>query len=200
MLVVLRVSLPDRPGALGQVASRIGSVRGDLLAIDILETGAGRAIDEFVVAVDEPRLVDLMINEVSAVDGVSVDGVRMIDDDRSAPEFVVLEAAAELTEADPSEAVAMLCRTMVKAIDAEWCVVGQGDATLERFGDVPDVVSDDLGSSGMADPGHVIGVRLPSVGLWVEVGRPGRRIHERERDRVALLARIADAVIPPVPR
>jgi len=31
---LLRVELPDRPGALGAVASRIGAVRGDLVAVD----------------------------------------------------------------------------------------------------------------------------------------------------------------------
>ena len=45
----MRVWLPDRPGALGAVASRIGAVRGDLVGVDILERGAGRAIDELVV-------------------------------------------------------------------------------------------------------------------------------------------------------
>ena len=44
--IVVRVWMPDRPGALGQVASRIGAVRGDVLAIEILEQGGGRAIDE----------------------------------------------------------------------------------------------------------------------------------------------------------
>ena len=38
--VVIRVWMPDRPGALGQVASRIGAVRGDVLGIEILEQGA----------------------------------------------------------------------------------------------------------------------------------------------------------------
>ena len=46
---IVRVWLPDRPGALGQVASRIGAVRGDVVGIDILERGAGRAIDELAV-------------------------------------------------------------------------------------------------------------------------------------------------------
>ena len=46
---VVRMWLPDRPGALGQVASRIGAVRGEIVGIDILERGAGRAIDELVV-------------------------------------------------------------------------------------------------------------------------------------------------------
>ncbi len=46
----MRVWLPDRPGALGAVASRIGAVRGDVVGIDILETGDGVAVDELVVA------------------------------------------------------------------------------------------------------------------------------------------------------
>ena len=38
---VVRMWLPDRPGALGQVASRIGAVRGEIVGIDILERGGG---------------------------------------------------------------------------------------------------------------------------------------------------------------
>ena len=53
---VIRVWLPDRPGALGAVASRIGAVGGDVVAIDILERGAGRAIDELVVDFAEENL------------------------------------------------------------------------------------------------------------------------------------------------
>ncbi|MEY4175069.1 MAG: hypothetical protein RI900_2234, partial [Actinomycetota bacterium] len=40
---VVRVWLPDRPGALGQVASRVGAVRGDVVGIEILERGGGSA-------------------------------------------------------------------------------------------------------------------------------------------------------------
>jgi len=43
------VWLPDRPGALGQVASRIGAVRGDVLGIEVLESGAGSVIDELII-------------------------------------------------------------------------------------------------------------------------------------------------------
>ncbi|MBA3304000.1 MAG: amino acid-binding protein, partial [Acidimicrobiia bacterium] len=57
---VVRLWLPDRPGALGQVASRIGAVRGDVVGIDILERGAGRAIDELVVQLPDGDLVDLL--------------------------------------------------------------------------------------------------------------------------------------------
>ena len=57
---VLRVWVPDRPGALGAVASRIGAVRGDLVGIDILERGAGRAIDELLVELPGETLVPLL--------------------------------------------------------------------------------------------------------------------------------------------
>ena len=58
---LVRVWLPDRPGALGQVASRIGAVRGDVVGIEILERGAGRAVDELVVALPEDGLLDLLV-------------------------------------------------------------------------------------------------------------------------------------------
>src|SRR5204862_46772 len=50
---VVRVWIPDRPGALGAVASRIGAVYGDVVGIDILERGADRAIDELTVELPE---------------------------------------------------------------------------------------------------------------------------------------------------
>src|SRR5690606_40701603 len=56
---VVRIWLPDRPGALGQVASRIGAVRGEIVGIDILERGAGRAVDELVVELPDGTLTDL---------------------------------------------------------------------------------------------------------------------------------------------
>ena len=73
---VLRLWLPDRPGALGAVASRIGAVRGDLVGIDILERGAGQVIDELVVELPSDDLVSLLVSEVGQVDGVEVEDVR----------------------------------------------------------------------------------------------------------------------------
>ncbi|MBT7428911.1 MAG: ACT domain-containing protein, partial [Ilumatobacter sp.] len=77
--VVVRVWMPDRPGALGQVASRIGAVRGDVLGIEILEQGAGRAIDELTVALPGEELISLLSAEIDDVDGVSVENIRQVD-------------------------------------------------------------------------------------------------------------------------
>jgi ACT domain-containing protein len=69
---VVRIELPDRPGALGLVASRIGAVGGDIVAINILKRDGGQAVDEFVVEIDGDHLIELLRNEIHEVDGVSV--------------------------------------------------------------------------------------------------------------------------------
>jgi ACT domain-containing protein len=79
---VVRIALPDRPGALGLVASRIGAVGGDIVAINILERDKGSAVDEFVVEI-EGTLIELLQHEIHEVDGVSVLEIR--DADSTAP-------------------------------------------------------------------------------------------------------------------
>ncbi len=74
----MRVVLPDRPGALGLVASRIGAVGGDISAIHILGRSEGRAIDEFVIALSGDHLLQLLCSEIHEVDGVEVDSVREV--------------------------------------------------------------------------------------------------------------------------
>jgi ACT domain-containing protein len=72
----VRIKLPDRPGALGLVASRIGAVGGDIISIDILEREQGRAVDEFVVELPDDERIELLRSEILEVDGVSVDDIR----------------------------------------------------------------------------------------------------------------------------
>ena len=93
---VVRMWLPDRPGALGQVASRIGAVRGEIVGIDILERGAGRAIDELVVELPDGSLQELLVQEIQQVDGVDVEEVRPVADALHDPRLDALETAAIL--------------------------------------------------------------------------------------------------------
>ena len=51
--VVVRVWMPDRPGRSARSRAAIGAVRGDVLGIEILEQGAGRAIDELTVSLPD---------------------------------------------------------------------------------------------------------------------------------------------------
>ena len=73
---LLRVRLPDRPGALGAVASRIGAVGGDIVSVDIVQRGDTEAIDEFIIELEGDHLLTLLLTEVHEVDGVDVEEIR----------------------------------------------------------------------------------------------------------------------------
>ena len=50
MMLRLRVSFPDRPGALGQAARVLGTLGADILQVTVLERETGRAVDDFTVS------------------------------------------------------------------------------------------------------------------------------------------------------
>jgi len=81
---IVRIALPDRPGALGLVASRIGAVGGDIVAINILERDGGNAVDEFVIEMGGHHLIELLQSEIHEVDGVTVLEIRAADSTTSA--------------------------------------------------------------------------------------------------------------------
>lgn len=200
--VVVRVWLPDRPGALGQVASRIGSVRGDVLAIEILEVGGGRVIDELVVALPDASLVDLMMNEVHAIDGVSVEHVRETSDGHIDTGVLSLSAAAELAESAPEGRVESFLDGVQRLTEASWVMVAHDGDVIASLGDVPAaewIRSLLAGSSHLGDPhatsSDMFWSDLPQSGMWVAAGREGRTVHDRERVRLDLFARIADAML-----
>ena len=200
--VVVRVWLPDRPGALGQVASRIGAVRGDLLGIEILEVGGGRVIDELVVALPDDTLVDLMVNEVHAIDGVSVEHVRPVVGDHSDGGLLALSLAAELAEAERHERVAALVDGVARLTEADWVLVVRDGEPIGTLGETPSadwVTSLLAGSRHLGDPhatsSDMFWADFPSSRMWVAAGRDGRPVHDRERVRLGLFARIADTLL-----
>jgi hypothetical protein len=202
--LVVRVWLPDRPGALGQVASRIGAVHGDVTAIDILERGAGRVIDELVVTLPDSTPEQLLAKEIGAVDGVSVEHIRRVADEQPDSATAILELVARVAGQEPSSRLAALTDGLVAAVDADWAVALRHGDVLHARGETPDVrwliaFLDGCEHLDTAHPnvgpGDVMWARLPRSGVAVAAGRAHRPVHERERSRVALLATVADALI-----
>src|SRR5205823_3643365 len=127
--LVVRVWLPDRPGALGAVASRIGAVRGDVVGIEILERGGGRAVDELVVEVPDADLVPLLLCEIGEVDGVDVEDVRTVDG-RHDPGLEILEAAASAASASNGHRlVEVLVADLARSFEADWACAAGSDGT-----------------------------------------------------------------------
>src|SRR6202040_3527147 len=94
----VRVWVPDRPGALGAIASRIGAVGGDLIGIDILERGDGRVIDELTIDLPSEELIPLMLTKVNELDAVDVEDVRTGIAGLPHPLVDALEVAAGLLD------------------------------------------------------------------------------------------------------
>lgn len=205
---VVRVWVPDRPGALGAVASRIGAVRGDLVGIDILERGGGRAIDELIVELPGPELLDLLVAEMGQVDGVDVEDVRPATEAAHDPRLDALETAAILVDqhrlVDLFTALADNARSN---FEADWAVVVELEppAQLAEAGQPPAapwLAAFLLGSRSSAGtngastdggPDDVAWAELPLADIALVLGRRGRPFRARERRQLAALARIADS-------
>jgi hypothetical protein len=205
---VIRMWLPDRPGALGQVASRIGAVRGDVVGIDILERDGGQAVDELVVELPDDTLVELLVNEVRQVDGVAVEEVRRVSDAIHDPRLDALEAAAQLVGATDVET--LLSSVVVHArrvVGANWVAVvdidGRGDGVLAADDGAPGPAwleaylagsraAEGVNRGSVAARSDVVWAPLPGSGLALVLGRDDMPYRARERRQVAALARVVD--------
>src|SRR5438309_11373545 len=160
--VLLRVWLPDRPGALGAVASRIGAVRGDIVGIDVLERNEGVAIDEFGVVLSDPELLPLLVREIEEVDGCRVEHVTVVTHFPD-PRLDALTSVALVCEADDAAALQQALATYAgSACRADWVSVMAGDKVLASFGN-PAVGAYlvALASGAASSPAVVAGVAGP---------------------------------------
>ena len=201
----MRVWVPDRPGALGAVASRIGAVRGEIVGIEILERGGGRAVDDLVVELPDDALIDLLVAEIAQVDGVDVEDVHPAANGVHDPRLDVLEAATQLVASDSAlEIVASLCERATATIGAQWAVVVDLDAVRVKasVGPAPELawltafVHGSRSSARVAamesGPDDVLWAPLPAANLALVMGRDGQAFRARERRTAAALARIVD--------
>jgi hypothetical protein len=201
--VLVRVWLPDRPGALGLVASRIGAVDGDIVGIDVLERGENVAVDEFAVLLRRSVAIDLLVREIEEVDGVSVEEVRTIDHFPD-PRLDALESATTLCAA---RSIDQLQRTLVEQTRAEfladWSALLVDGDVLASAGDVthePSVLgalvtgtaASPMVADGTTGPDDLAVASLPSHDAALLVGRDGRAFRRRERAQLVALSGIAD--------
>ena len=159
---IVRVWLHDRPGALGAVASRVGALRGDVIGIDIIERGAGRAIDELVVDLPDAELVDLLLTEIGEVDGVDVEHIRPLDAPPPDPSVLALEVARRVQHAPTVEAsLAEVVDGAMRLLSCDWVALVDPAA-----GSVVAAAGDDLPGDGWLSS-FVLGARASegSAGL-----------------------------------
>ncbi|WP_062433405.1 amino acid-binding protein [Herbidospora daliensis] len=119
MLLRLRVSLPDRPGVLGQVARAFGVMGADILQVTVLEREAGRAIDDFTVSWSAVFSADELRERIGVVPGVRVEAAWPTRETPGAsPDYDLLGHVA----AEPQRAVLTLVDAVPDLVSAEWAV------------------------------------------------------------------------------
>lgn len=198
----MRLWLPDRPGTLGRVAAAIGRAHGDVVGIEILERGAGMAIDELTVVLPDGASHESLIVEVSAVEGVAVEDVHDVAPDRPDQSVLALEVAARIMESTVPERGRTACVTIREMLESDWCVVivgGRGE-TLASSGEVPDLgwlsafldgarhLSDDAAHEHT--PSDIAWAPLSDTGATIVCGRSKGAFRLRERRHLTLIARI----------
>jgi len=115
---LLRVELPDVPGSLGRLASRIGEAGGDIEAIEIVEKRRdGTAVDDVLLEISPGSMPDSIVSACNAIDGVRVVWISRYAAGGNL--FLDLEAVEELT-ASPSEALDRLIDLLPITFRADW--------------------------------------------------------------------------------
>jgi len=210
---LLRVILPDRPGALGAVATALGEAGADILSVDVIERSSHHAVDDLVVDLPPDRLADSLVTAARSVPGVRVESIRpyagTLDPHR---ELEVLDNLA----AGPDDPLSVLTAGVARIFRPGWSMV------LDPPGDggVSPVVARSQGAPELAElpvpwwpprPARVLDAQEPWAprdwsGLGTElavaplgegallVGRPALRWLRAELMRLTHLAGVAASV------
>ncbi len=192
---LIRVRIPDRPGALGAVASRIGAVGADVVSIDILQRAHGEVVDELGVVTATDDLAGLLEEEILEVDGVSLEEVRSIGGPVPDRHAELIEIATALVhQTTPDDVLSELVVRTRSSLAAAFVALVDPDAgtVVVADGDRPPV---EQISSSLSRPDHndrTLTTRLNGSGLVLLVVRKAPILRDRERQRVGALAALAD--------
>ncbi|UQX89932.1 ACT domain-containing protein [Jatrophihabitans telluris] len=217
MSYLIRVVLPDRPGALGAVATALGHAGADILSVDIVERTPGHATDDLVVELPVDKLADSLVTAASSVPGVRVESIRpyagTIDPFR---ELELLEKLA----VNRDDAATILADGVCRLFRSGWALIlqapetdGQPATVLARSTAAPEIESlptpwwpasppRPLDAEASWAPGDWanLGTELAVVPLGSDailVGRPALRWLASEIIRMSHLASIAATVLNP---
>ncbi|MGK5520462.1 amino acid-binding protein [Micromonospora sp. URMC 107] len=218
MLLRVRVTLPDRPGTLGQVARTMGVSGADIVQVVVLERLGGRAVDDFTVVWPGAARVERLLAGLAAIPGVRVDGVwRAIGAPTTSGQDAELLAQVA---ANPVDGVATLVDAVPGLLAADWAVAAvvpvdwasrpgaAGEATVAYASwrapvppPLPEVTP--LRARALSTPGgaHVAVAPFGRAGLVLVVAREcagapaAAAFHATEVDRLAQLVRAAAVIL-----
>lgn len=166
---MLRVELPDRPGALGHVATAMGTAGADISAIEIVEKHTdGSVIDDFILNIPPGSLAETIISACSEVPDVRVLWLSRYPDQWNIESDIEVinrmskqrdQAAQILTDDAPivfrCEWAALVNRDSLQVIHATEKAPDFEPSQLQALGDLASCYRRDMGDDWMKDWGEV---------------------------------------------
>lgn len=204
----VRIWLPDEPGMLAAVATRIAAIRGNVVGLEVLERSGGVAVDELMVELPEEGLADKLGRQLRTIEGAGIEEIRRVPPEMEERGLQVIAAAVAILEtANASASLAALVGLASDLFDAEWTALVdiRSQTYVHCSGDVPGVAwllafvsgarsaPDDVATSGSG----VMAGELAESELILCIGRTVafRRREHRELD---MLVRVADRMCRPL--
>lgn len=168
MSYLIRVSLPDVPGSLGELAVAFGLADANIQSVDIVQTSTdGTVTDDIVVGLPTGTMVDAVVTATASVEGAEVDSIRpftgRVDRRGQVQMLGRIARQAHNLEGAMEELVDVMPRTMTSS----WAVVLRNTETgLVRVAASQAAPADDGTSPHMLD---VDGPRtlLPDADRWM---------------------------------
>ncbi|HET8603745.1 MAG TPA: amino acid-binding protein [Marmoricola sp.] len=118
MTYLLRVQLPDVPGSLGRLATAIGTVGGNINAIEIVEHAVdGTAVDDVFIEAEPGVMPDSVVSAVNQLEGVQVLWISRYGAGGNL--FLDLEAVESMTQ-DPTHAARRLVEILPVVFRVDW--------------------------------------------------------------------------------
>lgn len=177
------------------------------MGIEIIDRGAGRAVDELTIDLPDEALLDLLVSEVHDVEGVDVEDVRPLGRPHEDLAVMALEigatvaaAAAAGSPGDHSGAKALVDGAL-QLLHADWVAMadlGSGDLVAGTGDDLPNAAwvcgfvrgataTEAAGGDARAGLEHLAVAAVPSCGCHLVVSRDHLPLRGRERALLAVL-------------
>lgn len=204
----VRIWLPDEPGMLAAVATRIAAIRGNVVGLEVLERSAGVAVDELMVELPEEGMADRLCQQLQAIEGAGIEEVRRVPPGMDERGIQVIAAAVAILEtANASASLAALVGLTEDLFDTEWSALVdvRSETCVHVTGEVPAMAwllafisgarsaSPDAATSGSG----VMAGELAESELALCIGR-SVAFRRREHRELDMLVRVADRMCRPL--
>jgi hypothetical protein len=186
---LMRITLPDRPGSLGSVATAMGGVGADINAVEIVEKRAeGSVVDDFIVDLPPNQLPETLVTACQNLPGVRVEWIARY------PEGGGLQSDLEALErmtADPphaAETLVSLCPVVFRSHWASLLDLSDGAARACSWTTLAPDLTPELAAKFMPfDTTHRIDLEAEWTPGWADTTAV---VTPLTRDRVIIIGRL----------